>query len=221
MKKITLKNIKQNNEVKEFLEKTNEYLGVIGYTEHGERHADITAKLAHDILANLDFPTRESELAAIAGYLHDIGNIIGRPYHGQFGAQIAERILREMNMENHEIISIMAAIGNHEEDYNGNPVNPIAASLIIADKADVHLTRVRTNIINFDIHDRVNFAVKKSFLKVDNIKKIISLNLTIDTNVCQVMEYFEIFLSRMIISRQAAKFLKSNYELIINKTKLL
>ncbi|MFH1613033.1 MAG: HD domain-containing protein [bacterium] len=222
MKKIQLNDIKQNKEIKEFLAKTDEYLGIIGYTEHGERHANITANFAHDILTNLNFSKRDAELAAIAGYVHDIGNVIGRPYHGQFGTQIISRILREMGMENNEIIPIMAAVGNHEEDYSGNPVNSIAASLIIADKADVHLTRVRTaKMINFDMHDRVNYAVKKAFLKIKKDQKIISLNLTIDTNISQVMEYFEIFLSRMIISRRAANFLKCNYELVINKTKLL
>jgi hypothetical protein len=222
MKEVKLIQIKQDKEVKEFLSKADEYLGVIGYTEHGERHAEITAQLAYKILFQLGFGTRKAELAAIAGYLHDIGNVIGRPYHSQNGAVIADRILRRIGMKNLEIIQIMGAIGNHEEDEDGNPISHIAASLIIADKADVHRSRVRTpKMINFDIHDRVNYAVKKATLEVNKRKRFICLELEINTRISQVMEYFEIFLSRMIISRRAAKFLNCEYELIINQTRLL
>jgi len=177
--------------------------------------------VAHNTLSHLGYPAPLPELAGIAGYMHDMGNVINRQDHGKSAALIAMKILNDMGATPDEIAIIISAIGNHEEEI-GDPINPVAAALILADKSDVHKTRVRNpSMIAVDIHDRVNFAAERSFLKVDGRKKVISLELTIDTKISQVMEYFEIFMSRMIICRRAAKFLNSNFELIINERKLL
>lgn len=218
---ITLESVKKNSLVNNFIEAANNYLGAIGYTEHGFRHVSLVASVAHNILTHLNYAPPLPELAGIAGYLHDIGNVVNRQDHGQSAALISMRILNEIGATPEEIAVIISAIGNHEEEI-GDPVNPVAAALILADKSDVHKTRVRNpSMIGIDIHDRVNYAAERSFLRVDPHKKTISLELTIDTNISQVMEYFEIFMSRMIICRRSAKFLKCNYELIINERKLL
>jgi len=221
MTDITLETIKSNPKVIAFLEAANEYLGVIGYTEHGFRHADTVANLSKNILTHLNHKEPLPELAAIAGYLHDIGNVVNREDHISASALIAMDILGEMKMSPENIAIIISAIGNHEEPV-GEPVNAVAAALILADKADVHRSRVRNpKMIGLDIHDRVNYAVERSFLRVDAAKKIISLELTIDTNISAVMDYFEIFLTRMIICKKAAVFLKTDFDLYINGTKLL
>ncbi len=218
---ITVEDVKNNPLVNKFVKSANEYLGIIGYTEHGVRHVSLVASIAENVLSHLDYPKRFQELAAIAGYLHDIGNVINRQDHGQSAALIAMRILKDMGATPDEVALIISAIGNHEEEI-GDPVNPIAAALILADKSDVHKTRVRNaDIAASDIHDRVNFAAERSFLKVIKSKKIISLQLTIDTQKSQVMEYFEIFMSRMLMCRRAANFLDCTFELIINERKLL
>lgn len=218
---ITIEDIKNNSIVNKFIESANDYLGTIGYTEHGIRHVSLVASIAENVLAHLDYPKRFQELAGIAGYLHDIGNVVNRQGHGQSAALIAMRILKDMGATPDEIALIISAIGNHEEEI-GDPVNPIAAALILADKSDVHKTRVRNpDIIALDIHDRVNYAAERSFLKVLKNKKTISLQLTIDTQKSKVMEYFEIFMSRMLMCRRAASFLDCNFELIINERKLL
>ncbi len=218
---ITIEDIKNNSIVNKFIESANDYLGTIGYTEHGIRHVSLVASIAENVLAHLDYPKRFQELAGIAGYLHDIGNVVNRQGHGQSAALIAMRILKDMGATPDEIALIISAIGNHEEEI-GDPVNPIAAALILADKSDVHKTRVRNpDIIALDIHDRVNYAAERSFLKVLKNKKTMSLQLTIDTQKSKVMEYFEIFMSRMLMCRRAASFLDCNFELIINERKLL
>ncbi|WP_372519174.1 HD domain-containing protein [Candidatus Ruminimicrobiellum ovillum] len=218
---VMLEDVKANETVNSFIQAANDYLGAIGYTEHGYRHVSLVSSVAESILASLDYPKRLQELAAIAGYVHDIGNVINRQDHGQSAALMAMHILKQMGCTPDEVSLIVSAVGNHEEEI-GDPVNPVAAALIIADKSDVHKTRVRNkNIIAADIHDRVNFAVDRSFLKVNKEKKIISLNLNIDTKVAQVIEYFEIFMSRMDMCRRAAKFLDCKFELIINERKLL
>lgn len=218
---VTLEHVENNPKVITYLEKADEYMGAIGYTEHGKRHAHITAKISRDILTKLDYPKREAELAAIAAYLHDIGNLVNRNDHGHTSALIACDILTEMGMDHSEITAIMGAIGNHEEE-SGDPISNIAAAIIIADKSDVHRSRVRTpSMIKFDIHDRVNYAVEKSHVVIDPKEKKISYIIRIDTQISQVMEYFEIFMSRMIISRRAANYLKCEFELIINDVKLL
>ncbi|OGS45989.1 MAG: phosphohydrolase [Elusimicrobia bacterium RIFOXYD2_FULL_34_15] len=220
MKEITLEAVKNNPQVVSFLEAANEYLGVIGYTEHGFRHADIVSKLSKNVLAHLNYKKPLPELAAIAGYLHDIGNVVNRTDHISASALITMDVLDELGMSPEDVAIIIGAIGNHEEPI-GEPVNPVAAALILADKADVHRSRVRNpQLIAMDIHDRVNYAVERSFLRVDAEKKKIALELTIDTKISQVMEYFEIFLSRMLICKKAAEFLKTDFDLYINETKL-
>ena len=221
MKEITLEDIKKIPKVVSYLKAADDYLGAIGYTEHGFRHANIVANLSKNILLHLGFESRYVRLVAIAGYLHDIGNVVNRENHIPASALIAMDVLEELGMSPDDISLIMSAIGNHEEPH-GEPVNAVAAALILADKADVHRSRVRNpQLISLDIHDRVNYAVERSFLRIDAEKKKISLELNIDTDISQVMEYFEIFLSRMLICKKAAKFLKTDFDLYINEIKLL
>jgi len=218
---ITLEEVKKNPLVEVYLKKADEQMDAIGYTEHGFRHASIVANIASNTLEHLGFSKREVEEAAIAGYLHDLGNVISRSSHGQTGALIAEQILRDLGMDIEEIAAIIGAIGNHEEDY-GDVASPISAAVILADKADVHKSRVRNpNTLSFDIHDRINYAAEKSFLRVNKGDKTITLELKIDTTIGSVMEYFEIFLGRMVISRRAANFLGCDFKLEINGVKLL
>ncbi len=220
-KVVSLADVQAHPMVKTFIEFGNQHLGVMGYTEHSFRHATLVANIASNILARLGHPERDSELAAIAGYLHDIGNVVSRYNHGQTGAWLAKEVLRELGMGWEEIALIMSAIGNHEEEY-GQPVNKIAAALILADKSDVHRSRVRCKDVSlFDIHDRVNSAAEHSFLRVDEEAGTITLELTIDTNISGVMEYFEIFLTRMIMCRRAADFLEVRFSLVVNDSKLL
>lgn len=220
-KSITLEEVKRNPEVIAYLKKADEHMAAVGYTEHGERHASLTANIARNIMGQLGFSKREGELAAIAGYLHDVGNVIGRYDHGEGSALLINSILKDMGMEPDEIATIMGAVGNHEED-KGDPVSVTTAALILADKSDVHQSRVRNpHMISFDIHDRVNYAAKRSFVRVKAKEKTITLEVTIDTEISKVMEYFEIFLSRMIMCQRAAKFLGCNFRLIINNVRLL
>lgn len=218
---VTLEDIKKDPVVDTCIRKGNEYLGVMGFTEHGYRHINLISRIARNVLERLGYPQREIELAAIAGYMHDIGNVISRYDHGQSGATLAFHILSKMGMPSEDIAMVISAIGNHEEEY-GQPVNSAAAALILADKSDVHRSRVRNqDFATFDIHDRVNYAVEHSFLRVNGDTKTITMELTIDIEICPVMEYFEIFLSRMILCRRAADFLKSHFALEINGAKLL
>ncbi|MDR0890913.1 MAG: HD domain-containing protein [Endomicrobium sp.] len=218
---ITIEDVKKNIIIDAFIKASNNYLKSIGYTEHGIRHVSLVASIASNVLSHLDYPKRLQELAEIAGYIHDIGNVVNRKNHGQSAALIAMKVLKNIGATPFEIALIISAIGNHEEGI-GDPVNSIAAALILADKSDVHKTRVRNpNISKYDIHDRVNYAVEKSFLKVIKEKKIISLQITIDMKISKVMEYFEIFMSRMLMCRKAATFLDCAFELIINDRKLL
>ncbi len=220
-KGVTLEDVKRNEEVRLLIEMADRYLGVIGYTEHGLRHTALVANIAYNVMTRLKRTERQAQLASIAAYLHDIGNVISREYHAQTGALITHRILSGMEMPKEEVLEIMAAIGNHEER-GGAPVNEIGAALILADKSDVHRSRVRTTgSIKEDIHDRVNYAATSSFLRVENGNGVISLELKIDTSISQVMEYFEIFLSRMAFCRRAAEFLKMKFELEINGQRLL
>ena len=220
-KRIVVEDIKKNPKVEAFLKKADEHMKAIGYTEHGFRHANIVSKAAGEILRNLGRDKRTVELAEIAGYLHDIGNVIGRYGHYQISATITMGILDEIGMSPSEIAVVIGAIGNHEEP-EADPINAACASLIIADKSDVHLSRVRNpRMVAFDIHDRVNYAVKKSYLKVNRKERAITLHLKIDTKISHVMEYFEIFLSRMVISKRAARFLRCKFHLIANGVKLL
>jgi len=217
---VTFDAIRENPRVKVFVRKSDEALAEIGYTEHGERHVGLVAHIAYNTLKRLGFPDREAELAAIAGYLHDIGNAVNREHHAQTGAVMAMQILTEMGMGDLEVVRVIGAIGNHHE-LDGDPVSAVAAAVILADKSDVHRTRVRNpDMIKFDIHDRVNYAVEKSFLNVDEASKQITLELTVDTGISQVMEYFEIFMTRMLASRRAAKFLGTSFGLTVNGNRL-
>jgi len=216
-----MNHIKENHKVKVLLAKTDEFIEKIGYTEHGMRHAELVSHIAFNILKRLDYSEREQELAQIAGYLHDIGNAINRTNHAQTGAVLVYGLLNDLKFDIDDIIDICGAIGNHHEE-EGRPVSNIAAALIIADKTDVHKSRVRkTADIKMDIHDRVNWAVERSFLNVKPEEKVISLELTIDTEISPVMEYFEIFMQRMLMARKAAEFVECKFELHINNTKIL
>ncbi len=218
---VTLKEVTKDPEVIALIGEADRQLETLGYTEHGQRHARLVAKNAKGVLAALDYGERLCELAAIAGYLHDIGNVVNRDQHERTSAIIARQILLRLGMDYIETARVMAAIGNHHEE-GGNPVSEISAALILADKADVHRSRVRNpDFITFDIHDRVNYAVKKSGLTMHKEERRITFDLAIDTSIAPVMEYFEIFLSRMIISRRAADFLKCRFELVINGTRLV
>ena len=192
-----------------------------GYTEHSHRHISIVSKRAGDILEKLGYPDRTVELARIAGYLHDIGNCVNRVDHAHSGAILSFEILKQMGMPVEERTQIMMAIGNHDEN-TGTAVSEISAALILADKSDVHRDRVvNKNISTFDIHDRVNYAVTNAELKLDVAKRKILLDLTIDNNICPVLDYFEIFMDRTMMSKYAAKYLGIWFELVINDTKLL
>jgi metal-dependent HD superfamily phosphatase/phosphodiesterase len=218
---IRLSHIVDNETVRIYLKKADEFLGIIGYTEHGKRHAKKVATTAERILKELSKKEEIISLGGIAGYLHDIGNVINRENHAQNGAIIAHCILSDMGMPMKDIAEVIAAIGNHHEE-EGIPVSDIAAALILADKSDVHRSRVRNpEFVKFDIHDRVNYATTKSVLDIKPNSKKIIFNLTIDTSIAPVMEYFEIFLSRMIISRRAADFLNCKFEMVINGTKII
>lgn len=221
MNPITLKDVRDNKEVITFLQIAEKQLAVLGYTEHSFRHVGLVANSAGEILKTLGYPQREIELAQIAGFLHDIGNAVNRTDHAQSGAILAYNLLLKMGMDHGEAAEIMMAVGNHDEN-TGNPVSNISAAVILADKSDVHRGRVRNKeIATFDIHDRVNYAVQSSKIYVDESKKQAILELTIDVEICPVMDYFEIFLYRMIMNRKAAKFLGLDFKLIINGNILL
>ena len=218
---ITLKDIKENQELDALIRGAQKQLNAIGYTEHGHRHISIVSKRAGDILEKLGYPERTVELARIAGYMHDIGNCVNRVDHAHTGAILAYNILKEMGMSAEERTEIMMAIGNHDEN-TGTAISDISAALILADKSDVHRDRVvNKNLSTFDIHDRVNYAVTNAELEIDEKERKIILNLTIDTNICPVLDYFEIFMQRTMMSKYAAKYLKVWFELVINGTKLL
>jgi metal-dependent HD superfamily phosphatase/phosphodiesterase len=193
----------------------------MGFTEHGFRHLSLVSNIAYNVIRILGLSEREAELASIAGYMHDIGNVVNRRGHHLSGAILAYYILDDLGMHPDELFTVVSAIGNHDEE-TGQPVNNVAAALILADKSDVHRTRVRNKTnIGLDIHDRVNYAVERSFLRVDPEKKHISLELDIDSQISPVMDYFEIFLSRMIMCRRAAEFLGCTFALEINGKKLV
>ncbi|MCX7920680.1 MAG: HD domain-containing protein [Clostridia bacterium] len=218
---VTLKEIMENNEIRTFLEIAEKQLEALGYTEHSFRHLGIVAKAAGDILRDLGFSEREVELARIAAYMHDIGNAVNRVDHAHSGAILAYGILTKLGMDYKEAAEIMLAIGNHDEN-TGNAVSNISAALILADKSDVHRGRVRNrDFATFDIHDRVNYAVENSKIYVDNQNKVAVLELNVDTEICPVIDYFEIFLTRMTMNRRAASFLGLNFQLIINGNRLV
>lgn len=219
--KITFDEIKKNKDIKTYIEKANESLLALGYTEHSFAHVLKVASDAEYILKTLEYSEEDIELVKIAAYLHDIGNLINRVEHSQSGAIMAFRILDRMGMPASDIATVVTAIGNHDEG-TGLPVNHVAAALILADKSDVRRSRVRnTDISTFDIHDRVNYSAKSSKLIINKDEKRISLELEIDTEIGSVMDYFEIFMDRMILCRKAAERLGLRFSLIINSQRLL
>lgn len=218
---VTLADVKEHQITKVFIKQGDIHLGTMGFSEHSYRHKNLVSKIAGNVLERLGFEEREVELAKIAGYLHDIGNVVSRYNHGQSGAMIAYDILRDLKMDPVEIATVIGAIGNHEEQY-GESVNNVAAALILADKSDVHRSRVRnTDLSTFDIHDRVNYGAIHSFLNVNPENRKITLEIKIDHEITTMMEYFEIFLSRMVMCRRAAEFLNASFGLVINDAKLL
>ena len=218
---LTFEYVRENPRVRLYVKMADAALEQIGYTEHGERHVGLVSRIAFNVLKRMGRPERQSELAAISGILHDIGNSVNRDHHAQTGGVMAMQLLRDFGMPDEEILTVIAAIGNHHEN-DGDPVNDVAAALILADKSDVHRTRVRNpDMIRFDIHDRVNYAVEKSFLNVDGDQKHITLELTIDPKISHVMEYFEIFMTRMLASRKAAKHLGATFGLQVNGNRLV
>ena len=218
---ITLESIKKDEKIKTYIQKADESLVALGYTEHSFAHVTKVAVIAADILKKTGHSDEEIELAKIAGYMHDIGNLVNRVEHSQSGAVMAFRILDEMGMPPQDIATVVTAIGNHDEG-TGVAVNDVAAALILADKTDVRRSRVRNrDITSFDIHDRVNYSVKESNLDIDVENGYIILNLTVDTEISSVMNYFEIFLGRMLLCQKAAEKLKLTFGLAINGQKLL
>ncbi len=218
---VTFNDVSNNTSIKEYIRRADESLLAIGYTEHSFAHVMKTAKVVRYILTTLGYDQRYVEVAMIAAYLHDIGNVINRADHSQSGALMSFRLLEEMGMEPSELSAVITAIGNHDEG-TGSPVSPMAAALILADKSDVRRSRVRnTDFSTFDIHDRVNFSVTESELIIDDEKKSIKLDMTIDTKYSSVMDYFEIFLERMILCRKAAEKLGLSFNLVINGHSLL
>ena len=220
-KQVTFEQIKQDPDIRTYIKKADESLIALGFTEHSFAHVGLVAENSRYILETLGYPAREVELAQIAGYLHDIGNLVNRIDHSQSGAVMAFRILDHMHLPAQEIAEIVTAIGNHDEG-TGRPVSPMAAALILADKSDVRRSRVRNqDKSTFDIHDRVNYAVTDQTLKINTEKKVISLNLQIDTDICSMYEYFEIFLQRMLMCRGAADMLGATFKLTANGAKVL
>ncbi|MDQ3249232.1 MAG: HD domain-containing protein [Chloroflexota bacterium] len=217
---VTIEQVRRDPEVIAFLQSANDILRALGYTEHGQRHAGLVGQIAENILERLGYDLRIRQLANIAGYVHDIGNVVHRQNHALSGSLMAWQILSRMGMSSGECAVIMNAIGNHEEE-RGTASTPVSAALIIADKADVHRSRVQNpDPATYDIHDRVNYAATRSFVRVRLDDKVIALELQIDTSYAQVIEYFEIFLSRMTMVRQAVQFLKCDFQLIVNEVRL-
>ena len=218
---ITLEDVIQNKEVQAFIHASQKQLEALGYTEHSYRHVGIVSKRTGEILTKLGYSEKTIELGKIAGYLHYIGNCVNRVDHAHSGAILAYNILKEMEMDAEDRTEIVMAIGNHDEN-TGTPVSEISAALILADKSDVHRDRVINPDINsFDIHDKVNYAVTDASLNLDEENRKIKLKLTIDTDICPVLDYFQIFMDRTMMSKKAAKFLDLWFEIVINGTKLL
>lgn len=218
---MTYEEIRKNEVVNAYIKKGNDNLGVLGYTDHSAGHSALVAERAASILEQFGYDAQTIELAKIAGYMHDIGNAINRSHHAEYGALLADTILRETDMRLEDRITIMSTIGNHDES-TGTAVDAVSAAVIIADKTDVRRNRVRSqSISSFDIHDRVNYAVKNTELNIDVEKKVITLHLTVDEEICSMYEYFEIFLGRMMMCRRAAEMLGAEFKLMVNGSKVL
>lgn len=218
---LTYEEVTKSEAIKTYIIRADESLGALGFTEHSFSHVIHVARTAGYILDTLGYDARTVELAKIAGYLHDIGNLVNRKDHSQSGAVMAWSILNDMGCDPGELATIVTAIGNHDEG-TGVPVNAVAAALILADKADVRWTRVRNkDATTFDIHDRVNYSVKKSEMTINREKTQVTLSLTIDNSCSSVMDYFEIFMDRMILCRKAAERLGLKFSLIINAQQVI
>lgn len=218
---LRFEHVRKNEAITVYIEQADRALSSLGYTDHSLAHVCKVAETAGYILTTLNYPERDVELAKIASYMHDIGNIVNRKDHAQSGAVMAFRLLDQIGATPEENALIITAIGNHDEE-TAYPVNAIAAALILADKTDVRRSRVRNrDIASFDIHDRVNYAVEKSEVLIDDAHAIFTLKLTIDQKISPVLDYFEIFLGRMILCKKAANKLKLEFELIINEQKIL
>ncbi len=216
-----LERVRGHERTSVFLTAADEFLGAQGFTEHGFRHANLVGHIAFNVLTHLGEDPRVAELGAVAGYLHDVGNVVSRAYHGQTSAMLAFDVLKELEVPPRDMAQVMSAVGNHEEQY-GVAVSPISAAVILADKSDVHRSRVRKDAsIEMDIHDRVNYAVEASFLRVDAEARTLTLELTIDTEISHVLEYFEIFLERMIMCRRAAGTLGCSFKITVNDVAVL
>lgn len=220
MEQVTFKDIKKSKEVNAYIYKGNSTLGVLGYTDHSAEHAVKVSSMAGKILECLGYGGHTVELAKIAGYMHDIGNCVNRLDHPHSGALMAHQILRDMKMDYEDIAVIINAIGMHDEK-SGGAVDTVSAALILADKTDVRRDRVRNqNKAAFDKHDRVNYAVVSSSLDIQKEKKVIKLDLQLDENICSMMDYFEIFLQRMLMCRRAASVLGTTFKLNANSNKI-
>ena len=218
---MTFEEIKHNQAVRTYIAQADKSMQALGFTEHSFAHVTRVAETAGYLLETMGADPRTVELAKIAGYLHDIGNLVNRTEYSQSGAVMAFRLLDKWDFSPEEVAVITTAIGNHDEG-TGVPVNPVAAALILADKADVRRSRVRNkDISTFDIHDRVNYSVRKSLLKINEEKTIVKLKLQVDTQFGSVMDYFEIFMGRMILCRKAAEKLGLQFKLIINEQQLI
>lgn len=218
---LTFSDIKENEQIRTYIAKADESLIALGYTEHSFAHVGKVADTAKYILSTLGYSEHDCELAQIAAWLHDIGNLVNRVEHAQSGAVMAFRILDNLGFEAEDIATIVTAIGNHDEG-TAVAVNHIAAALILGDKTDVRRSRVRNqDKTGFDIHDRVNYSVKKSIVRINEDKTLIKLKLSIDTRYCSVMDYFEIFLTRMVLCRKAAEKLGLEFRLIINEQQMI
>jgi uncharacterized protein len=216
-----LDQVAANKVIQTFMALADQFTGRLGYTEHGFRHANLVGRIAFNILDRLGHDRHLAELAAVAGYLHDVGNVISRQNHPQTSALIAMPILSDLGMAIEDIGLVLGAIGNHEEEL-GHPVSPVSAAVNIADKSDVHRSRVRKDAsVEFDIHDRVNFSATHSFVRVDATSRTITLELEIDTAVSDILEYFEIFLTRMMMCRRAAEGLDCKFRITVNGHSLL
>lgn len=218
---MTYEQIKNNAEVKALIKRGDDNLGILGFTDHSEAHCAVVAEHAAMILKEFGYAEHEQELAKIAGFMHDIGNAVNRSRHAEFGAILANDILRDIDMAIEDRMLVMSAIGNHDES-TGGPLNPISAALIIADKTDVRRNRVRNqDLATFDKHDRVNYAVTAAKLQIDIEKKVIMLDLQIDEQMSTMYDYFEIFLERMLMCRRSAEMLGAKFKLTANGSKVL
>ena len=218
--KISYKDIRKNREINMLIDKGNSVLRTMGFTDHSTKHAAKVAARAGWILKSLDYSKHDIELGRIAGYMHDIGNSVNRSDHAHSGAILAYRILKDLGMPLEDAITVMSAIGHHDES-SGTAVDPISAALILADKTDVRRNRVQNHIKeSFDIHDRVNYAALSSQLEINREKKTLHMNLELDDNICSLMDYFEIFLERMIMCKRAAEVLGYRFKLVANGSKL-